>query len=215
MKWVYGLLGLLVLIPFLYTLNRTSYAALIAGVIFISFVAKKRWIAFSLLLFLIASPVVLPPSVKERIAFTWKDAENPGRELGVDDSTQGRIYTFKKMWKTWKLNPLVGRGVCSFETPDSQYARTLHEIGLIGLGLWLWIFWRLCRISRWLFYELEPGTFKGLVLGYWAGLIGILLHGFGAITFYIVRIMEPFWFISGLVVSLYLIKSQKDPSVNQ
>ncbi len=215
MKWIYGLLGLLVLIPFLYTLNRTSYVALIGGVIFISFAAKKKWIVFSLFLFLIASPFVLPKSVKERIVFTWEDARNPGRELGVDSSAQGRIYTFRKMWKTWKQSPLIGWGVGSFETPDSQYARTLHEIGIIGLGLWLWIFWRLYRISRWLFYDLEEGTFKGLVLGYWAGLLGILLHGFGAITFYIVRIMEPFWFMSGLVVSLYLIKSQKALSVNQ
>jgi hypothetical protein len=173
---------------------------------FISFAAKKKWIAFILFLFLVSSPVILPPSVRERIAYTWKDGENPGRKFGVDDSTEVRILTFKKMWRTWKFNPVIGRGVGSFETPDSQYARTLHEIGIIGLGLWLWIFFRLFRISRWLFHSLEEGTFKGMVLGYWAGLLGILLHGFGAITFYIVRIMEPFWFISGLVVSLYLIK---------
>jgi energy-converting hydrogenase Eha subunit B len=39
--------------------------------------------------------------------------------------------------------------------------------------------------------------------------VGILVHGFGAITLYIVRIMEPFWFVTGLVVSLYLIKVQE------
>ncbi len=78
------------------------------------------------------------------------------------------------------------------------------------MGIWLWIFWRLFRMSQWLFDALEGGYRKGMVLGYRAGLVGILLHGFGAITFYIVRIMEPFWFITGLIVSLYFLKLREN-----
>jgi hypothetical protein len=50
-------------------------------------------------------------------------------------------------------------------------------------------------------------------LGYQAGLLGLAIHGFGAVTLYIVRIMEPFWFVSGLVVSLYLIKIRESHSL--
>ena len=214
MKWLCGFLGLIVFIPFLYTLNRTSYAALIAGTLFLAFSSKKKWLVYLLIGFVFTSPFWIPPSVKERIAFTWLDAAKPGRILGVDSSFQERITAYEKMWRAWRFSPLIGWGVTSFQIPDSQYARTLHEIGIIGLGLWLWIFWRLFRISHWLFYRLEGGGLKGMVLGYRAGLIGILLHGFGNITFYIVRIMEPFWFLSGLVVSLYLIKIQETSSVN-
>jgi hypothetical protein len=39
-------------------------------------------------------------------------------------------------------------------------------------------------------------------MGAVAGLVGLLVHAIGANTFIIVRIMEPFWFVVGLVVTL-------------
>lgn len=209
LRWTYGVLAVVILVPFLYTLNRTSYMALLGGLIFIAFTEKRKKFKYAFILLLITSPLWLPESVKERIAFTWTDAANPGRELGVDYSFQERIYAFRKIWPTFKFSPLIGWGVTSLNVIDSQYARTLHEIGVIGLGLWLWIFTRLFRMSRWLFNSMENESLKGMVLGYQAGLVGLLMHAFGGITFYIVRIMEPFWFISGLIVALYLMRSRE------
>jgi hypothetical protein len=206
MKWCYAILGIIIFIPFLFTLNRTSYISLMAGVFFIAFLERRKWLTIFLICLVVTSAFWLPHSVKDRIAYTWEDAINPGRNLGVDESLQHRIYAFPKVWGTFKYSPLIGWGVGSLDIVDSQYGRTLHEVGILGLGFWIWIFLRLFRISKWLFSSMEKGILKGMVLGYRAGLIGILLHGFGAITFYIIRIMEPFWFVSGLVVSLYLIK---------
>ena len=208
-KWAYAVTGGITFVPFLFTLNRTSYIAFSAGLIFVALVAKKRWFTIFLALFILTSPLWLPRPLKERIAYTWEDAVNPGREWGVDQSTQERINTYRKMWNTWKHSPLIGFGLGSYDFLDSQYARTLHEIGLVGLGIWLWLFFRLFRISRWLFKTLPDGAMKGMALGYSAGVIGILIHGFGAITFYIVRIMEPFWFVSGLIVSLYFLTASQ------
>jgi hypothetical protein len=42
-------------------------------------------------------------------------------------------------------------------------------------------------------------------LGVLAGLVG---HGISASTFIIVRIMEPFWFLMGLVAAYPLIKGE-------
>jgi hypothetical protein len=39
-------------------------------------------------------------------------------------------------------------------------------------------------------------------VGFTAGLVGLLVHAFGANTFIIVRIMEPFWFLTGIVIAL-------------
>lgn len=204
-----GALGIIIFIPFLFTLNRTSYAALFLGLVYIGFSAKekRRPIIVMAVIFLLAQAFI--PSVRERIAFTWVDASNPGRELGVDFSFQERIYAFRKIWGPWKSSPFIGWGITSIDMVDSQYARTLHEIGIIGLGLWLWIFTRLMKISRWLFEANDDPTLKGMVLGYSAGVLGLLLHAFGAITFYIVRIMEPFWFVSGLIMAMYLIQMGK------
>lgn len=209
MKLLYGLLGALVLIPFIYTLNRTSYIALLGGLFFIAVMGKRKWFLFLLIALLFSSPLWLPPAVKERIAFTWEDAANPGRFMGVDHSLQERVVVYQKMWWSLQQRPLIGWGASSFNHPDSQYANTLHETGLIGICLWAWIFLRIFRMSKWLFDSLEGGMAKGMVLGYRAGVVAILLHCFGSATFYIVRIMEPFWFVTGLIVALYLIRSSK------
>ncbi len=214
LKWVYGVVAIIVGIPFLYTLNRTSYAALIAGLLFISVIAKKKWVITVLILASLTSFIWLPEAVKDRLAFTRYDAKNPGRIFGVDQSSQERLTAFTRVWQQgfWVKSPLIGRGVTYYYS-DNQYARTLSEIGIIGLVLWIWIFVRLFKISIWLFHILRDGFFKGMVLGYRAGLIGILVHAFGAPTFYIVRIMEPFWFVTGLVVALYVLKVKEDLQV--
>lgn len=205
-KLLYVVMWGIIFIPFLFTFNRTSYAALLAGMILISMLARKIWLIAFVGCFLLTAPFWTPASVKARIAYTWEDAVNPGREMGVDVSFQERLHQYKKMWNSCRESPFIGLGVASYDYLDSQYARTFHEVGIIGLGLWLWIFLRLFRISHWLFRSLPAGIFKGIAVGYAAGLAGILVHGIGVITFYVVRIMEPFWFMSGLIVSLYAIK---------
>ena len=48
----------------------------------------------------------------------------------------------------------------------------------------------------------QSDLLRGLSVGFIAGLVGLLIHAFGANTFIIVRIMEPFWFLVGIVVAL-------------
>lgn len=203
---LYLIMGTTIFIPFLYTFNRTSYMALAVGLIFLSLLVRRVWLFVLLPIVLLSSPLWAPKSVKERIAFTWEDGVYERREFGVDVSFQERIHQYKKLWNSVHESPIIGLGIGSWEYLDSQYARTFHEVGAIGLGLWLWIFLRLFRMSFWLFKTLLNGSLRGMSLGYAAGLAGLLVHSFGVITFYVVRIMEPFWFISGLIVSLYSIK---------
>lgn len=213
MKWFFTFFTGLLFVPFLYTLNRASYMAMIGGIIYLAIAARKKWFLVLVIGFLVTSPVWAPGPVRERIAFTWEDGKAPGRVLGVDYSLQERVFAFKKMYPTWKKSPLIGWGVMSWDMADSQWARTLHEVGIIGLLFWLWIFVRLYKIAWWLFKNQGEGLFKGMCMGYCAALIGLFFHGFGAITLCIVRIMEPFWFMSGLIVSLYLIEVRKTAAV--
>jgi len=52
---------------------------------------------------------------------------------------------------------------------------------------------------------------RGLALGFLAGFIGLLVHSFGAATFIIVRIMEPFWFLAAIVIVLAEPKELPEP----
>ncbi len=206
---VFSILSMMVLIPLLYTFSRTAYVSLAGGLLLLAFVTKSRWVRFLIIAVIVFSPLILPAAVKERISYTWEDGQQVGRDYGVDQSSGERLNAYHRSWEAIKKNPLLGLGVASWEYPDSQYARTLHELSFIGLGLWLWIFLRLFRISRWLYNIFPTGTLKGLALGYCAGIMGILFHCTGSCTLYIVRIMEPFWFVSGLIVALYQLEGAK------
>jgi hypothetical protein len=48
-------------------------------------------------------------------------------------------------------------------------------------------------------------------VGYLAGLVGLLVHSVGANTFIIVRIMEPFWFLTALIVMIPRFEGAEGP----
>ena len=49
---------------------------------------------------------------------------------------------------------------------------------------------------------MDDEFYKGLILGFIAGFIGLTIHALTANTFIVIRIMEPFWFIAGIVMVL-------------
>jgi O-antigen ligase len=101
--------------------------------------------------------------------------------------------------------PLLGYGVTGFAFMDAQYVRVLVEAGLIGLAAFLWLLWRILR-TAWSTHQRTVGTrFEGLALGYIAGFMALITHCVGANTFIIVRIMEPFWFLTAIVTVLPLL----------
>ncbi len=53
---------------------------------------------------------------------------------------------------------------------------------------------------------------QGLALGFLLGFAGLLVHAVGANTFIIVRIMEPFWLVTALVVRSFMISQAKQQS---
>ena len=57
--------------------------------------------------------------------------------------------------------------------------------------------------------------FKGLAIGFFAGYIGLLFHALGANTFIIVRIMEPFWFFTGIIAVLPELERQHQEQPQQ
>jgi hypothetical protein len=50
-------------------------------------------------------------------------------------------------------------------------------------------------------------------MGYIAGLAAIVTHSIGANTFIIVRIMEPFWFMTGIITVLPTLVAKQAPQV--
>ncbi|MBN2124644.1 MAG: O-antigen ligase family protein [Deltaproteobacteria bacterium] len=205
---LYGFLAVLFLIPLFYTQSRTSYLAAIPAMFaFVLFSKRREWIMAGLVLVGLSLPLVSPDAVKKRVEYTFTQGRNRTDVVQVggvklDTSTSARIMSWKEASKDWIRHPFLGFGVTGYRFVDAQYVRVVTESGLLGL-----IFFSALAVAVFKqgYRSLKgaTGTFEtGLCLGFLAGYIGLLTHAVGANTFIIVRIMEPFWFVTAMVVRL-------------
>jgi O-antigen ligase len=204
-----GLAALLVvlIISLIYTQSRASYLAVIPAYLAIAYFSRKRFYLLAvLILFMALSPLIAPRVAKERMAQTFTQPETKGQiqfgRLRLDTSASSRIIGFKDAILAWRKSPFIGYGVTGFRFMDAQYPRILVETGIIGMLAFSWLIYTLFRVGINFRKDHEDELLQGLCVGLISGLVGLLVHAIGANTFIIVRIMEPFWFLTGIVVAL-------------
>ena len=197
-------------IPFVFTLSRSSYIAIIPLFFAFFFLTDKKLILSVLIIAsLFLAPIILPEKAKERVTDTftphpyYEETESIGN-IEFDPSTSARISSFKYALEKWSEKPLFGWGITGVGIIDSMYFRLLAETGIVGFLAFLFLAY---TILRYLYETLkttkDPLT-RGLSLGMIAGTLALLAHSIGAATFIIIRIMEPYWFFMAAIVSLSL-----------
>ena len=210
-----GLCGLIIL-PLLFTLSRGSWLAAIPMlIIFIVMSEKRLFFLIVLVMTAITLPFTAPEKVKVRAASTFiedKGFERTERIGGVtfDSSASERITSFKICYKKWEERPILGYGVTGGGFIDSQYFRVMVELGISGIIAFFFLIYSLFKHPLLIYRHSTDRFSKGLSLGLIGGVGAMLGHSLGASTFIIVRIMEPFWFFTGLVMILpELIEAQE------
>jgi O-antigen ligase len=200
-----GLLAILVLPPLVATLSRSSWIGLAGAFLVLLALAPRRApLLAAAALGLAALLFAMPDSMHRRIAYTFTaeghDAVKVGR-LQFDPSSSARLQSWGAAIRGWKEHPVTGWGVTGYGFLDAQYFRVLVETGMLGLASFLGlltacgtIFWR-ARTA------LDDPLQRGLAAGMLAAFAGLLLHAIGTNTFLLIRIMEPFWLLTALVVS--------------
>jgi O-antigen ligase len=211
------ILGLIILgTPFLYTLSRASYLGIGAAAICILIFTRQKVITgFAIVTAILALYLLAPSPVVERFEYTFGGQMPETGQVTVggvrlDTSTSARIMSYSEILNDFQQHPVVGYGVTGYAFVDGQYPKVLVEMGLLGLAAFLWLLfslfsqgWQAMKVSReW--WE------RGLSIGYLAGLIGLAFHAIGSNTFIIVRIMEPFWFLTGAMSLLYIFNTQPE-----
>jgi O-antigen ligase len=212
-----GLAVLLVvlLLSLLYTQSRASYLAVIPAYLVLSLLSRRRfYLIAGLIVALALGPLIIPRVAKERIAFTFMQPEARGQiqvgKLRLDTSASARIYSWKSALKDWRRRPILGHGVTGYGFMDAQYPRILVETGTVGMLAFAWLIYGLFRVGLATWREQQDDLMRGLSVGLIAGLVGLLVHAIGANTFIIVRIMEPFWFLVGIVVALSAMEEESE-----
>lgn len=207
-KQLLAVLIVAIIIPLLFTQSRASYLAFIPACLVLGLMSEKRVIIVGLmLLFLALSPFLLPSTVKERISFTFTQREHRGQQVTIgavrlDTSTSARIRSWQDALRDWTNHPVFGYGITGYRFLDAQFPRVLAETGIIGLTAFIYLLYSIFKLAIINLKELKTPYLQGLTIGFLAGLTGLLFHALGANTFIIVRIMEPFWFMVGIITLL-------------
>jgi O-antigen ligase len=205
-QYIYSLLTLLFAIPLIYTQSRTSYLAIIPAMLaFVWLSGKRHWVAMIIFLLIVSLPFIAPEPAKERVEYTFTQGKTQKNvvEVGgvkLDTSLSARLKGWGRAAQDWVEHPILGYGVAGYRFVDAQYVRVMTETGLLGVLTFTLLMTTMFRLAYRTFKEVVDPLYKGLAMGYLAGFIGLLCHGIGANTFIIVRIMEPFWFMTAIVV---------------
>ena len=200
-----GLTGLMFM-PFMYTLSRASYLAAVPVLLalFVLFPRRRVLVAAVAGVGILVAVLSPPEAVQKRVQYTFKGAG--GRVVAgagyVDPSTVERLEAYEGAITAWSQSPIVGRGVTGYRFIDAQYPRLLVESGVLGFAAFVWLIGALMLAVARVYRDAPTPSIRGLAGGFLAAILGILVHGIGANSFIIIRIMEPFWLFAAIVIAM-------------
>jgi O-antigen ligase len=224
-KWPLMLLAVFTLVPFAHTLSRASYGGIVLMYFTLIFFSKFSTkivlvgiLAILLVLFLAFKPDFVMHRLVSAVTPEYQQNIPTVKVLGVSlgASPSARILDWIDLFQKWRTKPFLGFGLTGVRFVDGQYIKVLVETGLTGFvafGLLLIVIFR--QVLR-IYKRTKNPLFKGLAIGFLAGHMGMLAHAFSANTFIIIRIMEPYWFLAGMVMVIpYLEKQDPAPIISK
>jgi len=211
LKWRAGLGAVVALmgVALLYTLSRSSWLAAIASSLVLLVVTRQRRRLVPILAVgLLAAVFLAPERVADRVGYTFSESRESVRvgDVALDPSASARVRSWGEVASDALAHPILGHGVAGYHFIDAQYFRILAECGLLGLLAFGLLIVFLVKLAREASLLVTSPMLRGLSAGFLAAIGGLLVHAIGANTFIIVRIMEPFWLMAGLVIVAPLVE---------
>ena len=214
-----ALLGLsfLCAVLILFTQSRGSWMAVGVMYVTLTVLSKRRLLLIlGLLVVIPLSPVILPKAVKERVSYTFKKGESEQwrkmqRDVGgvtLDTSTSDRLGAWENTLKGFLRHPILGYGITGWRFLDAQFIKTLVETGLVGFTAFIALLVKILQVAWRTYKQTEDRMYKGICMGFFVGTVAMIAHGLFANTFIIVRIMEPYWLLGGLVVIIPILEAK-------
>jgi hypothetical protein len=207
-------------IPLLFSFSRSSMVGLIGMYLaLLAFSPRRGIVILGFIFMVLAGPVLIPQKVVDRVTHTWEQPKRPSLRhplqvkvfgIWLDTSTSARIISYRQLSKDWLNHPVLGHGITGYQFMDAQFPRIVAEMGLVGLIIFLWLLISIFRVSYRTFKEAKTPLFRSLGLGLTVAICALAVHGLGTNTFFIVRIMEPFWLTVGIVVRLLQIEAEEE-----
>jgi putative inorganic carbon (HCO3(-)) transporter len=208
-----SVLSAIVLGGILLTYSRPTLLAIYIVFWFFAIARKNKALTVILILLTLASPFLLPKSVKD-----WaKEVEyNPLRFMCNDD----RVAFYQHSLNMIKAHPVIGLGANTYMknykyyknypeykgvvTIDTVYAHNnfLHmaaELGLTGFAVFIWFLIRMFKEAATIQRKLKDNFLSIAALSIIACLIAFLVNGLTESSLYYSRVAAVFWYLIGLI----------------
>lgn len=168
-KYVYGLICLPLGISLIQTFTRGAWIGIVIALIIIGLRYKIVFVLLALIL--IMSPILFP-----NILLRLSDLGEPGEVQS--SSFAWRVNLWKTAFPMIKSNLLMGNGLGSFlshssveilshaKGAHSVYLRLAMEVGLLGLGAYLWLLFKLGKNAIRNYMVISDTYIKALSLGF-------------------------------------------------
>jgi O-antigen ligase len=215
-KIIISMVSLLVLLALILTYSRPTILAIYVVFLLLGLVKKDKILISVLIVLTVIAPFTIPRSVKD-----WARAVeyNPLRFMCNDD----RIAIYRNTLHMIEDHPIIGVGINTFmknykkykESPEYRnvvtsnyiYAHNnfLHmagEIGILGLGIFLWLLYSLFKASILIYAKLRNALLKNVSLGLISCLTAFLVNGLTESSLYYARVVMIFWYLAALSLSL-------------
>jgi O-antigen ligase len=214
-RWIWLGAALVMLAALVFTGSRGAWFAFAGAVgLFSLFISRKLFIALALAG---GAAAAFVPQISARL----KALFNP--TYLEKSSNDGRIARWLNAYDQMRMEPVFGLGLGRYGGAvgnrhfgttyvDSYYFKTMAEIGLIGLGLYLWLMVVLLKngYDVWMRQKGRPDFL--LYAGVLAGLLGVVLHN-GVENIFEVPFMNTyFWLLAGFLLSIPYLKDDGGPA---
>ena len=198
-KLIFAFIIFLNIFCVLFLFSRGAYTAFMLGAIFICLFKSKK-LLIPLLFFLFFWQTVLPQQVVERVN------ETKTKEGQLESSAEKRLIMWRQSIDLFKHNPITGAGFntvwyLGFELGDTHniFIKILAEQGIIGITIFLIIFYLSFRSSLKLYKIANNRFLKGLGLGFMACVVAMIVANMFGDRWTHTPLGSYYWVFLGLV----------------
>lgn len=209
-RWVklgyYGL-ALFSTICLMYALSRGGYAAFLAGCLVLGLL-KQRKLLIVLCVLMFTWTMIVPPAVQQRVEMTYDHTSG-----SLDNSSATRLALWDYAMDVFSNNVWMGAGFNTYAymhlnkrsdgafyaDTHNYFVKVLVETGVVGMGMFVWLLFRMLADSYQLFRQARDPFFASLGLGAIGWVIcSIVANCFGD-RWTFLQVNGYMWVIVGLV----------------
>jgi len=190
----------------MYSFSRGAYVGFLVGLIFIGFI-RTRKLLILLVVFLFVWKLIVPLSVMERVTGTFVE-QSEGSDVisvgGVDLETTGRTKLWEEALNYFYKNPITGTGYGTYQRltgwdTHNVYLKNLAEQGLIGLFIYLGLYFLALRSGWRLYRRADEELVKALGFGFLCAVVGSMVVNFFGDRWTYLQLGGLYWIFWALV----------------